>query len=81
MIMPDDPRCLMLLTRYVGIRGLKQLAVRPRKWSVVASWVGSEGVINFHQAGAFAQIGNRKPAAFLSGTMNPKLYRARVMAT
>lgn len=39
------------------------------------------GVINCRQAGAFAQIGNRKPAAFLSGTMNPRLYRARVMAT
>lgn len=37
MIMPAIRRCLRLLTRYVGIRGLKQQAVRPRKWSVVAS--------------------------------------------
>lgn len=39
------------------------------------------GAINFRQVGAFAQTGNRNPAAFLSGTMNPRLYRARVTAT
>lgn len=33
------------------------------------------------QSMALAQTGKRSPSTFLSGTMKPKLYRARVIAT